>query len=530
MTSLFSPAFFAFFLPLVVALYCVTPRRYRWVVLLVSSYAFFWTISGTLIVFLLLSTLSIYLIGLRLGSIRKGLCIEKAQASGTDKKQIARHYKRRKRLLLATGLLFNFGILAACKYLTFAESLTASLLHLLGFDVTIDLPVLAAPIGISFYTLIAASYLVDVARGTIEADRNLGRVALFLSFFPQIVEGPICRYKDTSAKLTEGSSITRSNLYAGTLRILWGIAKKVIIADRLNAFVKPVFDSPASFDGGIIALGAVLYTLQLYCDFSGAIDVALGSARIFNVRLPENFRQPFFARSASEFWERWHITLSTWLRDYVYYPLSLSKPAKRLTSYARKRVGNYYGPIFGSLIALLAVWAANGLWHGAGSQYIFFGLYYFVIILAGRIVEPLAQRAAALLKVNRHGFGYRMFQIARTLIIVVVGELFFRAQGLDTGISMFWQICSNFSLASFESGSVLSVGMDVQDYFAVGFGAIVIFCIGLVKERGIDVTERLSKSPTGVKCGIWLALAMSIVLFGAYGANYAPLDPIYAQF
>ena len=530
MTSLFSFSFLALFLPVAVALYSATPRRFRWVVLLAASYVFFWSLSGVLIAFLLASTVSVYLVGLGTGSLVKARSAACQSLSGAERVRENHRWTRRIRILLAFGLAFNFGLLAVCKYLSFAGVITNTLLHLLGVDAEIVLPTIAAPIGISFYTLIAASYLVDVARGTVEADRNLGRVALFLSFFPQIVEGPICRYKETAEQLTRGTPVTSANLFAGSLRILWGLAKKVIIADRLNAFVKPVFDVPSSYDGGVIALAAILYTIQLYCDFSGAMDVALGTARIFNVKLPENFRQPFFSQTASEFWQRWHITLGTWFRDYVYYPISLSGPSKRLTSFSRKRIGSRYGPLLASSIALLAVWLGNGLWHGAGSQYVFFGLYYFVLILAGRLVDPLAQKAAGFLGIDRECAGYRAMQIVRTLIIVVIGELFFRANGLQAGISMFCQIATGLTFASFADGKVLSVGMDAADFAAVGFGVAIMLLVGIAKEKGVSVIDHVGAMPTACKWGTWLLLALSVIIFGAYGADYTPADPIYAQF
>lgn len=529
MTSLFSFGFLALFLPVVVALYCATPRRFRWVILLAASYAFFWAISGELITFLLVSTLSIYLIGLGLGALQKARDAE-ATGAASDKKEAEGRFRRRKMLLLAVGLMINFGLLAACKYLSFAGVIAKSLLQIMGMDVAISLPTIAAPIGISFYTLMAASYLVDVSRGTVQPERHLGRVALFLAFFPQIVEGPICRFRETSGRLMEGRSVTRENLFAGTLRILWGLAKKVIVADRLNAFVKPVFSDPSAYDGGMIALGAALYTLQLYCDFSGAIDVALGTARIFDVKLPENFQQPFFSRTASEFWQRWHITLGTWFRDYVYYPISLSRPMKRLTSRARKKIGNRYGPLLASSVALFAVWLGNGLWHGAGSQYIFFGLYYFTLILAGGLLEPQVQRMATVLGINRESIPYRIMQIGRTLIIVIIGELFFRANGLEPGLSMFWQIVSGFTLVSFGNGAVFSVGMDVHDFAVVGASIGILLGIGIAKEKGIAVSDRVLAMPFVGRWAIWLGLALLIVVFGAYGEGYVPVDPIYAQF
>ena len=403
-------------------------------------------------------------------------------------------------------------------------------------------PYIGVPIGISFYTLMAASYLFDVYRGTIAPDTNLGRIALFLSFFPQIMEGPICRYGQTAEQLWAGTPINKDNLYRGSVRILWGFAKKMIVADRLNLVVKPIFADYTSYDGGVVAAAAVLYTLQLYCDFSGCMDVALGTARIFGIALPENFRHPFFSRTASEFWQRWHITLGSWLRDYIFYPLSLSAPMKSLTKAARHRIGNRYGPLLAGSVTLFCVWFANGLWHGAGSQYIFFGLYYFVIILLGGLVEPLAQSVCGKLHINREGTAWRMFQWLRTLVVVFVGELFFRAEGMDAGLYMFGQLVGNFTLESFANGTFMAVGLTfpsvttevvglcLQDYAAVAVMVVVMTIVAVIEERGCCITERLAHKNLAVRWAVLYALIIAIVIFGSYGVGTAPLDPIYAQF
>lgn len=534
MTSYFSFIFLAAFLPVVVVLYAVTPRRARWAVLLAASYVFFFWLSRELILALVVSTLSIYLAGLGLGAlIERRQAAVKAAKSG--KREIRAAYARKMKLVMAAGLLVNFGLLAAFKYLHFFASVIDGALGVFGIVLNTELPVWAAPIGISFYTLMAGSYLIDVYRGTVQADRNLGRVALFLGFFPQIMEGPICRYGQTADQLMAGAPVTRANLYAGTLRMLWGLGKKMIVADRLNAFVKPVFSDYTAYDGGIIALGAVLYTVQLYCDFSGTMDVALGMGRIFGVSLPENFRQPFFSRTAAGFWQRWHITLGTWLRDYIYYPVSLSKPLKKLTSKARKRFGNRYGPLLASSAALFCVWFGNGLWHGAGSQYIFFGLYYFVLIVAGSLIEPTAVRLAERAGISRDSAGYRAFQIARTLVVIVVGELFFRAEGLDAGLAMFGAMVCDFNPASLVDGSVFGVGvsgigLDGHDLAIVLAFVVLMLVVGLIRERDVSITERVAAWPLPARWALWYALFFAVIIFGAYGTAYAPVDPMYAQF
>jgi len=462
----------------------------------------------------------------------KLLAARDAQLAETKKgkREIKAACKRKMKLLLVVGILVDFGILVALKYLGFFGEVASSALGLFGIDATFRAPRIGITIGISFYTLMAVSYLLDVYRETEKADRNLGRVALFLSFFPQIMEGPICRYGQTAMALTAGNNLTRANLHYGLLRIAVGLAKKLVVADRLDLFVKPVFENYAQYDGGVIALGAVLYTLQLYCDFSGCMDVAIGSARLFGVEFPENFRQPFFSKTASEFWQRWHITLGTWFKDYIYYPISLSKPVKSLTSKARKRFGNRYGPLLTSSIALFCVWLGNGLWHGAGSQYVAFGMYYFVLIMAGGFMEPAVQAFAERHGINRESAPYQAFRIARTCIVIFAGELVFRSTSFADSLAMFGQIFSQFTLATIGSDALFAIGMDGDDFALVALCTALIIAADVARERGhgfIDFV--IDKGPVALWTTIF-ALAMSVVVFGAYGFGYAPVDPLYAHF
>ena len=529
MSSYFSPAFLALFLPLTVALYGVVPRRGRWVVLLAASYLFFWAISAYLIVFVLISTVSVYALGLKMGAYLEERNTAIANKAGT-KKELKAACKKKMRVVLVLGLVLNLGILAALKYLTFFGLCLQGLLGLLGMNVEIIAPRWGVPIGISFYTLMAVSYLIDVYRETIQPDKHLGHVALFLCFFPQIMEGPIARYGQTGKKLCAGDPLTRSNLYAGFLRILWGLVKKMVVADRLNMFVERVYTDYGAYDGGIMFMAAVLYTIELYCDFSGTMDMAVGMGRLFNLEIPENFRQPFFSKTASEFWQRWHITLGAWLRDYIYYPISLSKLCKKLTSNLRKKLGNRYGPLMASAVALAAVWFGNGLWHGAGTQYLFFGLYYFVLIMLGGLIEPQMQKLAAAIHLNREALPYRIFQILRTWIIIFIGEMFFRANGLDAGLAMFGQMMGDFTLESFTNGQAFALGCGNKDLFIVGVVVIAMFVIGLLKERGVAVLDAIAGKNVVLRWALVILLIMVILVFGAYGAGYSPVAPMYAEF
>ena len=529
MFSYFTPTFICLFLPLTMIVYELFPQRFRWAVLLAASYAFVLLVSKHLAIFLVVTVAITYVFGRALGiqlEHRDARLAEEPQS----KRDILAACKKRMNALLAGGIIINFSILIALKYLGFLGEIVSAVCALLGFDVMLVVPRIGVTIGISFYTLMAVSYLVDVFREMVPVDRNPLRIALFLGFFPQIMEGPICRYDQTATALWSGAPITRESFYRGTLRIVVGFAKKFIVANRLELFVKPVFDHYQNYDGGIVALAAIAYTIQLYFDFSGCMDVALGTGTIFGVKLPENFRQPLLSKTASEFWQRWHITLGTWFKDYIYYPVSLSAPMRTLTKKARKAFGNRYGPMLTGSIALFCVWFANGLWHGAGSQYLFFGMYYFVLILAGGLIDPVAHTLAQKLGVNRESLPYRVFRIARTLLVIFVGELFFRANGLDAGLTMFGQIATGFTLDSLASGAAFHIGMDGADWLIAALFVLLVFANNIAQEHGHDSLAFFAGKGTIVRWAAWIALFLAIVVFGAYGLGYVPVNPMYAQF
>lgn len=518
------------FLPIVIVLYNLIPQKHRWKVLLLASFAFFWSISGKLIIYLLVATVVTYLLGLWLNKKQEERNKKLLEVEKDKKKEIKQQYVKKQRKIILLGVLVLIGLLVVLKYTNFFGTNINNLFDALNINFKLSIPHFIMPIGISFYTLQAVSYLVDIYKEKFKADRNIGKIALFLSFFPVIMEGPICRYDQVSEKLFAGERTNYKNLTFGAQRILFGLAKKILIVDRVNPFILEVFNNYSAYDGGMIALGMVLYTLQLYMDFSGTMDIVIGSAEIFGVKLPENFRQPFFSKSISEFWLRWHITLGTWFRDYIYYPVSLTQKCKNITSKMRKKVGNYYGPLIASVIALFCVWISNGLWHGAAWSFIFFGMYHFVLILLGRIIEPGVKKINEKIHINSKQLWYRIIQIVRTTILVFIGELFFRANGLKAGFEMFGKMISNFTFNSFGNGTAVSIGLDGHDFILIGVVVAVIFIIGLLKEKDINIRESIASKKIVVRWAIYYALIISIIVFGSYGLGIVPLDPMYANF
>ena len=505
--------FLFLFLPITIFCYNISPQKHRWKILLTASYIFFWSISGKLLGYLLFTTLSMYFFGRIFTYIQNKRDATLKNSEKDKKKEIKEQYVKKQRRVLILAIIIQVGILLVLKYSSFLGTNINTLLNVLQIPVQLKITEFLIPIGISFYTLQAVSYIMDVYKEKIKADKNIGRLALFISFFPQIMEGPICRYEQTANNFWEGKKTTYESLTFGIQRILWGLMKKMVIADRLNLFLVEIFNNYGSYDGGMIAIAMILYTLQLYADFSGAMDIAIGIGEIFGVKIPENFRQPFFSKSISDFWTRWHITLGTWLRDYVYYPISLSDKCKKLTTKLRKKIGNYYGPLIPSSIALFAVWICNGIWHGSAWNYIFFGMYHFAIILTGKIVEPLVKKITNIFHINRKNFIYVGIQIARTTCLVFIGELFFRANGLKAGFEMFYKMLTNFSLDSIFNGTVFQLGIGRGDFLVIFVSVILLFVVGILKEKGINIRASISKRNIVIRWSIYYALILIIVVF-----------------
>ncbi len=531
LTNMMSMTFVCFFLTIALFVFAVAPKRTKKYVLIAISYGFSWLISGELTVYLLLSTLSIHYFSLWIDHLHRKQADALVSAEKAEKKAIKATFIRKKKGVILFAANLHIGMLLALKYSAFITSNVNTLLSVAHIPLQFAIPAIAVPIGISFYTLQGISYIVDVYRGTIPADGNIGRLALYMSFFPQIVEGPICRYSDTAHQLWNVQGIRFDNLKFGIQRMLWGMMKKMVIADRLNSFVGLIFDNPGGYEGGIVAIAAVCYTVQLYMDFSGSIDAAIGIAQMFGVRMPENFRRPFFSGTISEFWQRWHITLGTWFKDYIFYPVTMSKRMKNLTSGARKKIGNYYGPLIAGTIALFCVWISNGLWHGSAWNYVFFGMYHFAFILCGSLIQPLTNRINKLLHINVQALWFRIFRMIRTAVIVLVGEVFFRAADVRTGFAVLKRIITDFRFTSL--GAMLadkSLSIDAKDFGIIGVTLIIVLIVGIFQERGVRMRDSLNRRNIALRWAVLYAMILYIVIFGAYGTGYVPVIPMYANF
>lgn len=525
------------FLPLIIIIYQIFPKRFRWVFLLIASVGYYFSFSIKLFIFMLLASTITYVTGLLLEKMSKDkkaalnlLKTEKKDVTKEDKANVKLKFQRRSRIILVVGIILALSSLLYLKYYNFfAENINAIANASTGASL-LPAKELALPLGISFYTMQAISYMADVYWGKFEAQRNPFKLLLFLCFFPTIIEGPIALYADMKDKLYVGESIDPDNVIRGYTRFVWGVSKKLVIADRLHPAVLYLFDPANKTKGLEVIVAAVLFTVMEYMDFSGCMDMVIGIAMIFGIKLPENFRQPFLARNASEFWRRWHITLGVWFKTYIFYPVSMSKLSKSWGKFSRGKVNKHLTRVVASAIALLPVWLCNGLWHGPKWTYIFYGVFYFVVLLLEQIFEPLGDAILKLLHTSKENKVVNAIRIFKTWIIIFAGELFFQADSLREGFRMVRDIGKGFNLSNLWNGTALSWGLDKYDWLVVLVTLIIVGIVNVIREKGVDITEALLRKPLPVRWALILSLLLVLTIFGCYGPGFEEVDLIYANF
>lgn len=521
---------FAVFLAVVILLYFVMPKKIKWFILLAGSYIYYFLSSSKLTIFLIITTISIYLSALAISNIDSKTKIKCKQLEKKQKKELKQKANKNKKLVLVSAIIINFGILAFLKYGNFLSININKIIGIFGSNFSIPLRNIVLPLGISYYTLQAISYVVDVYRGKYKAEKNFGKVALFLSFFPQMIEGPIGKFDELAEQLYEPHSFDYTRVKYACQLMLWGLFKKMVIADRAALYVNEVFANYSSYSGIIIIMAIILYTVQIYAEFSGCIDIVRGIGQIFGVTMAENFKRPFFSKSIQEFWRRWHITLGAWLREYIFYPVSFSKACINLTGWSKKIFKGHIGKLIPAAFALFFVWFGNGIWHGASWKYIFYGLYYYILTMLGMLFEPIFTKIIQKLKIKTETFGYRLWQMIRTTIIVLIGMLIFRAHRLKEAWIIFKSIFTFDNIGKLFNGELFKIGFNTSDFIVVLIGIIIMFIVGLLQEKGYNLREKISKQNIVFRWILYYGIIFTIIIFGIYGKGYSASSFIYGQF
>ena len=528
---LFTSFAFLAFAAVVALLYFVVPGRIQWCVLLVASYLFYFFAGPEYILFLIYTTVISYLTARwmqRRADAEDRYVEENRDTLDKASRKAYRAKEKKKRFwILIAGLVLGFGVLAILKYTAFAVESVNSVLTRFG-STALVVPSLLLPLGISFYTFQSMGYLIDVYRKRAKAESNLFKFALFVSFFPQIIQGPISRFDSLAPQLLTPKRFDALCFRQGLLRVCWGYFKKIVVADTAMIAVKTLVSGADTYRGAYVFLLILLYSVQIYGDFTGGIDITIGYAELLGIKLTENFNRPFSSKSVKEYWRRWHITMGSWFSDYVFYPLSICKPMQKLSKWSRAKLGVAIGKRLPVYVATLATWFLTGLWHGAGWNFIVWGLLNGVIILISQELSPLWLRFEHAFPRLCASFGWNVWRMVRTFLLMGLIRSLDCYRDVGKTFSLWWSMLTEGNWGVLFHGGFESIGLGVAELCTLAGGIFLIWLISLFG-KDTPVRERLAKRPIAT-CAAICGLIFLIAVFGAYGIGYDSSQFIYNQF
>lgn len=510
------------------------PVKKQWWVLLVASVVFYLSFSVAGIFVMIGTSLLTYAAARWIQKHKDAYNVwikeNKKTADKETRKAKKEFYQKRQKWIVAGTVVITIGILFFCKYYGILASGINDLFHTQMWTAENIL----IPLGISYYSLQLIGYLVDVHRDLIVAENNPLKVILYGGFFLSIMQGPFNRYNDLMPQISaeNRNKLTYIDIKFAVLKIVGGYIKKLCIADQVGIIANEVFTNYTNYSGLGIVLGIVCFAVQLYADFSGYMDIIIGIGLLFGINMPENFRQPFFAKTISEFWQRWHITLGLWLKDYVFYPILKSNAFKKVGRALSIKIGKEASRKIPTYIGMLILWILIGLWHGAEFKYIFsVGLLQFIFILFGEIFRDVFKKAKKVLHINDKKLYWHIFQSLRTTLFMIFAWIFFNAKSFMDAIYMiknmfvfprFRQIISVFS-----SGVVDGINRTLLYIFLC---IIILLLIDLLHEKGKSLRMFVCKRQYPLRLAFYLLLVFTIIIFGSYGDQFISSDFIYTGF
>lgn len=493
---LFNSFHFLCFFPIVTLLYYLMPHRAKRLWLLILSYYFYMSWKPEYAALILISTVVTYAAGGMIGQTQD---------------------KWKRKVFLVGGIAVNLSILCYFKYTNFLVDTINKILGFGGIHTQIELFDIILPVGISFYTFQALGYLIDVWRGDTKAEKNFIKYALFISFFPQLVAGPIER---SGNLLNQLESITQKRrvdyrlLANGFMLMVYGMFLKVVISDRIVLAVDYIFEHFMTLGGVELFLGAIAFSIQIYCDFSGYSLIAVGAAQVLGMKLMENFSTPYFAASVKEFWRRWHISLSSWFRDYVYIPLGGSRCSR-----------------FKADRNLMITFLLSGLWHGASWHFILWGGVHGAYQIVGKALLPCRNWMKRKLAVDETCFSYRLLQILITDLLVVFAWIFFRAENVGVAISYIQRIFANWDATVLLTEKIYTLGLGIVEMNILCISLVVLLFADLVRyKKGLRIDEFLERQNLWFRWFVTIMMAVMIVTVGKYGPGSVEASFIYFQF
>lgn len=531
---LFTSYEFIGFLLILLVLYYAVPKKMQAPLLLAADYLFYAANDVRYVFFLAASTVTVWFaarkIGENIASSKEYIRLHKDELTQEEKKSFKKRQEKIRFRFFLAALLLNLLILGVVKYTDFfirninrismasGKGLSLSELHLL------------LPLGISFYTFQSLGYLIDVYREAVPPQKRLWKYALFVSFFPLLIQGPISRYKDLSETLYGEHPFDGRSFSRGLERILWGYFKKLVIADRLLIGVNTLISAPADYQGGYVFWGMLFYTLELYADFTGGIDITIGVSECLGIRVMENFNLPYFSSSLAEYWRRWHISMCSWFRDYVFYPVSTSRALQNFSKWSRKHFGKNIGRRLPVYVSSFVVWLCTGIWHGASFNFIIWGLLNFAVLMISEELNPLYERFHKRFPWSNSRI-YHAFCVIRTFLLICVMNLFDCFESAGDTVKLLLSMFSPGKWTSMKKSALLQIGLGVQDYVIIILGLMVVFTVSLIRSKGdIDVRTKIGTLSYPVRFLLWFLLFLSVLITGIYGIGYDSSQFIYNRF
>lgn len=495
-------------------IYYIFPLKIRWFLLLVYTVVFFVLSSTPWTIIYIITNVIITYISTRL--------IIKFSEENRQKSSS---------IVMLLGIAGNVVMLAVLKYSNFGISIINDIFKILKIDNAVNTIDFISPIGISYYTLISVGYILDCYWKICVPEKNILKTALFVSYYPQLTSGPITRYDEMKNQLFGYNKFSYKNLAFGCQRIMWGFFKKIVVSSRVGLIVDGIYSDIEMYSGLYIWIAAFLFMLQLYTDFSGCMDIIMGASECYGIKLPENFRTPFSSTSVQEYWQRWHITLGSWFKDYIMYPVLRSKNMNKLSKWLKVKFGKKASRQISAYLAMLCVWILIGIWHGGHWKYILgMGLWFWLCIVINQVLQPIYKKIIGILKIDITLFSCHLLLSVKVFILVAIGNMFFRLKNLHTALHAIILSFKQFNPWILFDGSILKFGVTYTDLNIIICGLVAILMVGILQEKYLSAREWIQKQVFIFRWIIWLCLFAAIIVYGMYGPGYSAAEFIYRGF
>ncbi|WP_249030466.1 MBOAT family O-acyltransferase [Tannockella kyphosi] len=505
-----------------IIVYAVLPNANlrKYLVLIASMIFYFWNGVGASII-VVGTALTVYLSSRKIEKVYKEFDQEKQGLTPKEQRVLFSQYKNKATIYLKLAI---FTIVSIWGYVKITKLLSFEILEKIS-NMTFGFGILV-PLGISYYTLSSIGYLLDVYWKKTEAEKDFINLFAAMIYFPHIVQGPISKYSKLIEQMKNLPSLSFDRTCHGLQLMLWGYGKKLIVANYIATYTTVVFANPLEYSSIEIVIAIISCVIQLYADFSGCMDIVRGISEIIGIQLDKNFEQPFFAKSASEFWARWHMTLGTWTKDYIYFPIAVNSKFMKYTMKLKKSGKLWRASFINAFVPLITVWLFTGIWHGTGIDYILWGLYWCAIMTVSKETKPIADKLFKNISISNN-FCYHIFCMFRTIFLFGIGRMI-TITGTTTGFFILLKQIFNNSIV--YNHDLYGTLLTEKHFIVIIVGVVCMIGVDILHEKGVEIRKSIGKQNIIVRWIIYYVAIMIVIIFGMYGAGYDASAFIYGAF